>query len=71
MNNKDKLQEIKQEIQSMTSDEDVIEVLKAVNLKILEISEQKSKINRRFWEQAWRLSNYAINSLEDKEVLNC
>lgn len=65
------LEAAKKEIESPTSEEDVISALKTLNLRILDISEKKPKSERTFWEQAWRLTNNAINSIVDKEVLNC
>jgi len=50
---------------------DVLALLKSLNLRILEIADEKRGQDKKFWEQAWRLTNNAINSIQDKEVINC
>lgn len=50
---------------------DVLALLKSLNLRILEIADEKRGQDKKYWEQAWRLTNNAINSIQDKQILNC
>ena len=61
----------KKEIIAPTKDDDVLEALKTLNLRIIDIAEEKPKSERRYWEQAYRLTNTAINSIQEKVNLNC
>ena len=65
------LEAAKKEFETPHKEEDVIEALKKLNLRILEIAEEKHGKEKRYWEQSWRLTNTAINSVVEKEILNC
>lgn len=61
----------RKEFMMPTKPVDVLALLKTLNLRILDISEKMPSKDKRFWEQAWRLTNSAINSIQEKEVMNC
>lgn len=61
----------RKEFMMPTKPTDVYALLVNLNLRILDIADNMRGKDKQFWEQAYRLTNSAINSIRDKEVMNC